>query len=173
MTACAAMVLCQLAALGATPAPIEFDGEKYEAGFFSTQESVRLVEYVREGESVENWTKLFAIRNFIGSNDPRQAVKSFESVIKQHNPLAGVRVLVKEDGSEAMIDFLTWPKQADHMEFNVHRYLRKPGFPGLVSYQFAYRFRVTPEVTAEKIRANKEKWWEMMLQVEPMVAFEK
>jgi len=170
---CAALVICQFAALGATPQPIEFDGEKYEASFFSTQGNVRLVEYVRPGETVENWTKLFAVRNFTSSHSPQQAVQAFESIVKQHNPLAGVRTLVKEDRSEAMIDFLTWEKGADHVEFNVHRYLHKPNFPGLISYQFAYRFRVTSEVTAEKVRANKERWCELMSDIEPVVSFEK
>ncbi len=173
MHASAALVLFQLAALSAPPQPIEFDGEKYEAGFFSTQNGTRLVEYVRPGETVENWTRLFAVRNFTTSHTPQQAVQGFEAVVKQHNPLAGVRTLVKEDGSEAMIDFLTWEQGTDHVEFNVHRYLRKPEFPGLISYQFAYRFRVTPEVTAEKVRANKQRWCEMMSEVQPVVSFEK
>lgn len=170
---CAALALCQLVALGATPKPVEFDGETYEASFFSSQDGVRLVEYVRPGETVENWTKLFAVRNFNSSHSPQQAVQAFERVVKEHNPLAGVRTLVKDDGSEAMIDFLTWEKGADHMEFNVHRYLRKPGFPGLISYQFAYRFRATPEMTAEKVRANKERWCEMMSDMDLRVSFEK
>jgi hypothetical protein len=106
MTHLAAIALCELLVLGASPAPIEFDGESYLPAFTSDQPELRLVEYVRTGETVENWTKLFAVRNFPGQRD-REAVKSCEH--RQAAPsTAGVLVLVKEDGSEAMIDFLTW-----------------------------------------------------------------
>ena len=171
MTHLAAMALCELLILGASPAPIEFDGEQYLPAFTSNLKEFRLVEYVRAGETVENWTKLFAVRNFPGQRDPREAVKVFERVVKQHNPQAGVLVLVKEDGSEAMIDFLTWASSAEPMELNIHRYVKKPGFPGLISYQFAFRFQRTPDMTAEKIRALKENWGEQMRQLDPPVAF--
>ena len=173
MTHLAAIALCELLVLGASPAPIEFDGEEYAPSFTSDQPGLRLVEYVRAGETVENWTKLFAVRNFQQQRDPREAVKTFERVVKQHNPLAGVQVLVKEDGSEAMIDFLTWASSAEPMELNIHRYVKKPGFPGLISYQFAFRFQRTPDMTAENIRALKENWSEQMRQLDPPVAFGK
>jgi hypothetical protein len=171
MTHLATSVFCELLILAAAPAGIDFDGEQYLPGFSSNQPGLRLVEYVRAGETVENWTKLFAVRNFPEQRDPREAVKAFERVVKQHNPLAGVQVLVKEDGSEAMIDFLTWETGADQMEFNVHRYQKKPGYPGLISYQFAYRFRVTPELTAEKVRRLKDHWSEQLRNLDPPVAF--
>lgn len=171
MTHLTAIALCELLVLGASPAAIDFDGERYEPSFTSNQPHVRLVEYVRAGETVENWTKLFAVRNFPQQTDPRLAVHMFQRVVKEHNPLAGVQVLVKEDGSEAMIDFLTWESGGGPMELNIHRYVKKPGYPGLISYQFAYRFRHTPDMTAEKIRGIKEKWCEEMRLLEPAIAF--
>jgi hypothetical protein len=171
MTHLAALILCDLLVAGASPAAVEFDGEQYLPSFSSNRPDFRLVEYVRAGETVENWTKLFAVRNFPRQRDPREAVKVFERVVKQHNPLAGVQTLVMQDGSEAMIDFLTWESGASQMELNIHRYLKKPGYPGLISYQFAYRFRATTEMTAEKIRGLKEHWSELMRQLDPPVQF--
>jgi hypothetical protein len=173
MTSLAAIVLCELAAVAVSPVVIEFDGETYQAGFASNQSTVRLVEYVRAEETLENWTKLFALRNFPTSDNPSAAVAVFAQVVKQHNPQAGVQVLVKEDGSEAMIDFLTWAKGAGHMELNIHRYLRRPEYPGLISYQFAYRFRTTPDTTAQEIRKLKDHWCEVMREIDPPVQFGK
>jgi len=174
MTHLAAVAVCELFVFAASPAVVEFDGEQYLPSFTSNQADVRLVEYVRAGETLENWTKLFAVRNFPRRNDdPRAAVMTFEQVVKQHNPLAGVQTLVKQDGSEAMIDFLTWETGAKQMELNIHRYLKKPGYPGLISYQFAYRFGVTPDMTAEKIRGLKEHWSELMRAIDPPVKFGK
>jgi hypothetical protein len=173
MTHLALAVLFDAMLLTAAPNVVEFDGEQYLPGFTSNQPNLKLIEYVRADETVENWTKLFAVRNFPQKDDPAKAVKAFQQVIKQHNPMAGVQVLVKEDGSEAMIDFLTWETGAEQVELNIHRYLKKPGHPGLISFQFAYRFRVTPETTAEKIRGLKERWAELMRQADPPISFAK
>jgi len=173
MTQLAIVLLCDLAAVAASPTVVEFDGESYFSAFTSNQPTFRLVEFVREGETVENWTKLFAIRNFPTGNDPQAAVAQFEQVVKQHNPLAGVRVLVKEDRTEAIIDFLTWPQDAKYMELNIHRYLKKSEYPGLISYQFAYRFQRTSETTADEIRTIKERWVKLMTQIDPPVQFGK
>ena len=170
MTHLAAFLVCDLVILTASPA-VAFDDESYLPAFSSNQPQVKLVEYVRADETVENWTRLFAIRNFPTGKDPRSAVHAFSQAVKQHNPLAGVQVLVKEDGSEAMIDFLTWEAGSPHMELNIHRYLKKPGYPGLISFQFAYRFRHTPDLTAKEIRALKDHWCELMRQVDPVVSF--
>jgi hypothetical protein len=150
---------------------VEFDGERYVARFHSNQPEIRLIEFVRESETIDNWTKLFAIRNFPHHNSPEAAVRAFQTTVKEHNPLAGVQTLVKEDGTEAMIDFITWQEGDSMMELNVHRYLRKPGHPGLISYQFAYRFQDGPEMTAEKLRALRERWTELMRRIEPAINF--
>jgi len=39
-----------------------------------------------------------------------------------------------------LISFIAWPDDSEYTEFNIFRYVRKPGMPGLVAYQFAYRF---------------------------------
>ena len=171
MTHLAALLVCDLLVVAASPPAIDFDGESYLPAFSSNQAKVRLVEDVRAGGTVENWTKLFAIRNFPGGDKPEAAVAAFYRVVKQHNPQAGVQILTKEDGSEAMIDFLTWETGAPHMELNIHRYVKKPGHAGLISYQFAYRFRATPEMTGKEIRAIKDHWCELMRQVDPPVEF--
>lgn len=173
MPTVAVLLLCDLALVAASPAPVEFDGETYVAAFSNSEPALSLVEYVREGETVENWTKLFAIRKFSLGHSPQEAVAQFQQVVKQHNPQAGVQVLVKDDGSEAMIDFLTWPKTAEYMELNIHRYLKKPGVPGLVSYQFAYRFKTGPDTTAQEIRATKDRWCQLMREIDPPFSFAK
>lgn len=172
MTIVCAIGLWALVA-GAPPGgSVEFDGERYTARFHSYQAELRLVEYVRESETIDNWTKLFAVRNFPQHDNPEAAVAAFERVVKQHNPLARMQTLYKQDGSEAMIDFMTWETGQDQMEFNVHRYLRKPGHPGLISFQFAYRFRAD-STDAEKLRALRERWTELMRAAEPAIEFAK
>lgn len=177
MTTFAAAAFYGVMLLGVPPVPaqaetVEFDGETYTAAYRSNQPTVRLIEYVRDGETVETWTKLFAARNYPQQTDPRTAVAFFKQALNERNPQARSQVLVKQDGSEAMIDFLIWTPGEKQMEFNVHRYLKLPGRPGLVSFQFAYRIPDPSKVTADEIRALKTKWVDAMSQLPPPNVFE-
>src|SRR5688572_18761798 len=67
----AAMLLFPIVAAGA--GSIRFDGETYEKQFTSSKSDIRLAEYVRRNETVKNWTKLVAVRNFPKLTDPKVA----------------------------------------------------------------------------------------------------
>ena len=151
----------------AAPPPIVFDGERYEQRFENRKGPVPVVEYVRAGETLQNWTRLTAIRHFPREADPKAAAANLASVVRQHNPQARSQVIGKDDGTEAVVDFLTWASGDDRMEFNVHRYRKVPGTPGLVAYQFAWRFRTAeiPDATAT-VRANRQRFLDAMLKAE-------
>ena len=167
MTSITLTGLLGLAVLAAPPAgSVQFDGETYVPQYRSDQPEFRLVEFVRPTETVENWTKLFAVRHYPRQQDPRTAVAVFEQMLKQRNPLARSQVLVKGGGSEAMIDFLTWADPSDGMEFNIHLYLKQDGLPGLVSYQFAYRIRDPLSLTATELRTMKDHWCQTMREMD-------
>ncbi|MDX1947737.1 MAG: hypothetical protein SFU86_20235 [Pirellulaceae bacterium] len=151
--------LCGLALLASPREPaIEFAGETYRPAYRAENADLKLVEFVRDGETIETWTKLFAVRHFPKLADPATAVANVRRALAEQNPLAKSQLLVKEDGSEAMIDFLTWGEGAPGMEFNVFLYLRQPGLPGLVCYQFAARINDSRTVSADELRARKDAW---------------
>ena len=87
--------------------------------------------------------------------------------MQQHNPAARAEVIAKNDGSEAVVDFITWTPNDDRLEFNVHRYRKVPGLPGLVSYQFAWRFRQADfaDPTAS-VKQNRKRFVDAMLRAE-------
>jgi hypothetical protein len=152
-------------ALTAAQAGITFDGERYEQRFENRNDGVQVVEYLRSGETLKDWTKLVAIRHFPKLNDPKAAAGNLARVVQQHNPQARSQVLAKDDGSEAVVDFLTWSPGDDRLELNIHRYQRISGVPGLVAYQFAWRFRSAelPGDGSSTVRANRQRWLDLML----------
>lgn len=151
------------AADGATEGQsIEFDGDRYVEQFESATPDFRLMEFVRGDETVDNWTKLLAVRNFMKLEDPGQSAAAVGKTLQQMQPEAKYRLLEKEDGSEAIIDFITWPADGSYLEFNIHRYLKKPGYPGLISYQFAYKFTDTSPESQEKFQKLRAKWVDEM-----------
>jgi hypothetical protein len=151
----------------AQPASLTFDGERYVQRFEQKEGDARVVEYTREGETLKNWTRLAAIRHFPKLTDPKQAAGNLARIVQQHNPAARAEVIAKNDGSEAVVDFITWTPNDDRLEFNVHRYRKVPGLPGLVAYQFAWRFRQADfaDPTAS-VKQNRKRFVDAMLRVE-------
>ena len=147
---------------GAQPS-VTFDGERYVMRGDARGAAIPLVEYVRPGESLQSWTRLVAIRHFAKLDDPRAAAGNLARIVREHNPNARADVIAKNDGSEAIVDFITWAPGDDRLEFNVHRYRRVEGLPGLVSYQFAWRFRMAELQDATKtVSANRKRWVDAM-----------
>lgn len=163
----AAAVFLACAVPAAAQSFVVFDGERYERRFEDRKGPVAVVEYVRAGETLQNWTRLAAIRHFPQQRDPRTAAANLAAVVQKHNPQARTQVIGKDDGSEAVVDFITWAPGDDRLEFNVHRYRSIAGMPGLIAYQFAWRFRTAelPDATAT-VRANRVRWRDAMLKVD-------
>jgi hypothetical protein len=155
-------------ALSAAQGGITFDGERYEQRFENRKDAVQVVEYLRSRETLKDWTKLIAIRHFPHLDDPKVAAGNLARVVQQHNPQARSQVIAKDDGSEAVVDFLTWTPGDDRLELNVHRYRRIAGTPGLVAYQFAWRFRSAelPGDASATVRANRQRWLDLMLKAQ-------
>ena len=151
----------------AQPASVTFDGERYVQRFENRRGAVPVVEYVRANESLQTWTKLVAIRHFANQTDPRVAASNLARLVREHNPNARADVIAKNDGSEAIVDFITFAKGDDRLEFNVHRYRKVEGLPGLVGYQFAWRFRTAELGDATKtVSANRKRWIDEMSRAE-------
>lgn len=142
----------------------EFDGETYPSQFASEAPGMKLVEFVRESETIDNWTKLLAVRRLPRLEDPTAAAAELVKRLNESNPLARHRLLTKEGGQEALIDFLTWPEDGSYMEFNVFRYVKAAGASGLISYQFAYRFSDTSPEAMESFKEQRHHWIELMTQ---------
>jgi hypothetical protein len=152
---------------------IQFDGEVFVQQFTNNTSDVKLAEYVRPNETLKNWTKLIAVRNFIKLNDTKSATVDLAKIVQQHNPQAKFQIFTKDDGSEAQIDFLTWPREGKYMEFNVHRYMKVRDYPGLISYQFAYRFSDTSPNAKEAFMKNRQRWINEMFKAKFATNFDK
>lgn len=153
-------------------AEVRFDSRVYSRAFVASEGAIRLVEYVPRGETLENWTTLIAVRNFTQLADPEAAAGQLARTLRESNPLARFQLLIKEDHSEAVIDFITWSPEGGPAEFNIHRYLRRPGHPGLISYQFAYRFEDSSAEMAATMREMRRRCVDEMIAADFPTDFE-
>jgi hypothetical protein len=150
----------------------EFNGQQYHLDYQDQakqengQRGNGLAEFTLQGETVNNWTKLFAYYSFPESgDDPSLMVEEVGKTVKQSNPDANYQTYVNKKGGDAIIDFLTWAPGSDVLEFNVFKYARAEYGPGLVAVQYAQRFKIG-ELDVEGIRALRARSVEEMAHVD-------
>lgn len=122
----------------------------------------KLIEFVRDSEAFDSWTKLIAYRYqqlpHLG-NDPVKYASVLGQSVRQANSQAPVKVAQDESSGDAILDFLTWTSDQKHMELNVWRFWKSSDGKAVVSLQFASKFpspkrpELTPESMAEFQRA--------------------
>ncbi len=158
LLALAALVASFSAALAADTPSVEFDGQRYSLGYEDQaalpdgQPGEGLAEFTLPGESVEDWSNLFAFHSYPEmGNDPAAAAEMVGKVVKETNKDANYAVVVNEKTGDAIIDFLTWAPESDVMEFNVFRYARAADGRGLVAMQYAKHIKLG-EIDVEGMR---------------------
>ncbi len=162
LLALAAVLLSLLQFAGAQEIAVSIDGEPFSKKFIGRPPiGDKLVEFVRESESFDKWTKLVGFRYQQLSridNDPTKAAAILAQIVKASNPKAQSRVIVSKEKSEAMIDFLTWPPDRAYMEFNVFRYAKSTDGKAVVSLQLAYRFTDVSAEGLERFTQLRASW---------------
>jgi hypothetical protein len=164
-------VVCLLGpvALARADAPVvDFGGQRYylayedQAKLASGEPGDGIAEFTLQGETVDNWTKLFAYFAYPQSgDDPTLAAVTLGKVVKETNKDANFAIVENRDTGEAIIDFLTWTPGSDVMEFNVFKYARANNRPGLVALQFAQRLKAG-DVSVKEMRALRARSVEQM-----------
>jgi len=151
----------------AAPPAVEFEGQRYTLGFedHTTLEDGQMgdaiAEFTLPGETVEDWSKLFAFYAYPQmGDDPAAAVEAVGKAVKDANKDANYAISIDEETGEAIIDFLTWQPESDVMEFNVFKYARAEDGRGLIAMQFAQHVTVADtdveEMRALRVRAVKD-----------------
>lgn len=132
----------------AAPAPVKFDGKTFSKEFVGVMEhGNRLKEYVANGESFENWSRLIGIRYQEMpqlNNDPAAMAKALAVTLRQNNPQAKFEITHDPQKNVAVIDFITWKTGAANdgtMEINAFKYWQSADKKGLYSLQLAQRVR--------------------------------
>ena len=169
--------ICAMLALSAwaKPADVAFDGQSYQPTFENAERGPDgtghpFVEFTLPGETVENWTKLFAYHDFADLEvTPDQAAAALGDVVKEQNKDANFVIMDVPGGEEEIIDFLTWTPGSNVMEFNVFKYVRAREGNGLIALQYAQRFNPN-DLDVMAFREFRKKAVEEMMRVDPAPA---
>ena len=119
-------------AMAADTPSVEFGNETFSLGFEDQrtlpdgQPGNGLAEFTLPGESVDNWSKLFAFYSYPEMNvDPVTAVEAVGKAVKENNKDANYAIVTNDKG-EAIIDFLTWRPTATSWNSTYSNMLRPP-----------------------------------------------
>lgn len=101
----------------------------------------RLLEFVREDENFESWTKLVALRQqpVAGVIEPRRAAETMANMLRLRYPKAAVKVFANEKKNEASVEFVAASDDKEIVEYNLFRYSPASDAKSVVSLQLAYR----------------------------------
>jgi len=142
---------------------VEFEGQRYTLSFedHTTLEDGQMgdaiAEFTLPGETVEDWSKLFAFYAYPQmGDDPAAAVEAVGRAVKEANKDANYAITIDDESGEAIIDFLTWAPESDVMEFNVFKYARAEDGRGLIAMQFAQHVTIDG-IDVEGMRALRQR----------------
>ncbi|MFO0943586.1 MAG: hypothetical protein U0930_22855 [Pirellulales bacterium] len=125
------------------PTTVDFRGESYQLAYVAEspnpQDGRVINEYLPNGESLDNWTRLIAVFAYPNLNDGRNLAGQMISALKASNPLARYQIHESEDGQRIMLDFITWDTEKSITEFNIFIYQKSPDGRGSIANQFALR----------------------------------
>jgi hypothetical protein len=101
-----------------------------------------LAEYIPAGETLENWTLMFALRFAPGDLDPKASAAATVQNIQTRkrngqDPLANCGVFASKDGKSVNVDFLVSTTSPQLLEHNIMRYVKVKD--GLETIQIARR----------------------------------
>lgn len=133
---------------------LKFDGETYSRAFSDDSHETNTYEYVRAGETLENWKRLIGIRHFRAAKTLRDVLPSY---LEQIGPaLVRKPEILRRDGTDEVEEVLLIlhlaPPDRSYIELNFHRFVELKDGRGVVAYQFAYKHRLDREDAAEQLR---------------------
>jgi hypothetical protein len=117
---------------------VQFDGQTLELAFTGDDSEATIKEFVPEGEKLDSWTRLAAIREFEELDNPVDYGLATIEQLKKQYPKSPSAIKEDPDTGAVILDFVVWPEDASFVEFNVFRLEKRAG-GGLVSQQYAVR----------------------------------
>lgn len=139
----------------AAPEKIDFLGLAFRKAFSDKNSEGPFSEYLLKGQTLEAWKKLMGYYEFINLHDAKDAAQTLVKVLKAQNPDFPSDIIYNEATGEAVVDFVTWPKDESYVEFNVWKYQKNPN-GGLIAIQYAERSSEV-EVYFKKLKDHRIK----------------
>lgn len=146
---------------------VRFDGQTLPLAFQNNNNGDTIKEYIPAGETLEHWTKLAALYEYPGLDDPQAVVDALVERLKERGADIPYDVRTNSQTKAVIVDFLIWPEgaatpqDAEYVEYNIFRYEPKRG-GGLTAQQYAIRSYDNTREFVANLRTSKTRLIEQM-----------
>lgn len=100
-----------------------------------------LREFVPEGETLQDWVTLVAVRHFYKTKSPKKYVERMAAEYRKRLPYMEFAIMQDPDSENWMIDYILYPPQEDkgYVEWNYFKAMPNPNEKGILVGQFVRR----------------------------------
>lgn len=120
---------------------IHLGGDIYYLAYDESGEEGSLKEFLLEGETLETWTRMVAVRNFKKAKSPKDYIGSMAQNYRSKYPHMQFAMFEKKETKEWAIDFIIYPlgQSSGHVEWNYFQAGKVKGVKGIVVNQYVER----------------------------------
>ena len=113
----------------------------YHLAFEDSNDEGALKEFLPAGETLENWTRMVAVRNLKKIRSPKDHIMAMAQNYRTQYPHMQFAVFEKKGTKEWAIDFIIYPLGQDsgHVEWNYFQAGKVRGVKGIVLNQYVAR----------------------------------
>jgi hypothetical protein len=144
------VVVCGFVFSVANAEVVTFNGETFPKKAVSQSPTgEKLIEFVRENETFDKWTKLLAYRYYpaaANNTDPVKAATIMAQIVNTKNKNTKAVPRANPTKDNAILNFYQWPADKSFTEFNMMRFTKSEDGKAVISLQIAFRLPyVAPE----------------------------
>ncbi len=144
-------------AVGPTLPSVTFEGVSYFLAWRDISDEGNItVEYLKPGETLENWTTLIGVRQWPSVESLSDIVPPY---LEERKPLFVARseIYFPEDRkNDIVIEMFLGAPHLPYVEYNLHRFVMEEGTPGVKAYQFAQRIPLTEDLDLSETQKHLE-----------------
>lgn len=155
----AAALLVLLSSVGQA-AGLEFGGERYFLAFNQDNKQTLTQEFLRPGETLENWQRLVGVRHFRAAGALRDVLPEYLKVVRP-SFLVPAQIFSRAEGNqnEVLLIMQLAPPDRSYIEHNLHRFVELSDGRGVVGYQFAWKDASRNAAAAKQLLAKHQQAW--------------
>jgi len=131
-------------------ASVHFDDQTMRLAYATSNEAMTLMEFVPDGQTLDNWTSLAAVYVYNnGVLGPQKRADVFAAQIRKSNPTSPIASQDSPDSSQRVVSFALWSPGEPFVEFNVFAF-GTDASGNDVGLQYAIRKTTTPEAFLQR-----------------------
>jgi hypothetical protein len=131
-------------------ASVHFDGETLRLAYATSNAAMTLMEFIPDGQTLDNWTSLAAIHAYNNAViGPQKRADAMAAQIRKSNPKSPIAVQDSPDSRQRVVSFAMWSPGEPFVEFSVFAF-GTDARGADVGLQYSVRKTTTPDAFIQR-----------------------